>query len=117
MKITFPKIIREFPLSDYAPEVKGIIQVWVNPPVKTLDELSSSFKLYAGSNGQENADDFLSVVSVLLSQHSDTATHWTTDELRQLHEGAKETDPAFWWWFHNRILQTIQEHRLQLKKA
>ena len=117
MKITFPKIVREFQLSEYAPEVKGSIQVWVNPPVKVLDELAEAFKDYAKDNGQEKAERFLSVVSVLLSQHSDPATHWTLEELQQLSEGAKETDPAFWWWFHNRILHEIQSHRMQLKKA
>jgi|WetSurMetagenome_2_1015567.scaffolds.fasta_scaffold1323785_2 hypothetical protein len=117
MKFEFPKIIREFPLSEYAPEVKGSIQVWVNPPVKTLDELAEAFNEYAKDNGQEKADVFLSVVSVLLSQADDVASRWTVDELKELYDGTKETDPAFWWWFHNRILQAIQEHRLQLKKV
>lgn len=117
MKIEFPKIIREFPLSEYAPEVKGAIQVWVNPPVKTLDELAEAFKSYAGSNGQEQVDNFLSVISALLSQHPDAATHWTVDELKALYDGTRDTDPSFWWWFHNRILQEIQEHRTRQKKA
>lgn len=117
MKFEFPKIIRSFSLSEYAPEIKGEVQVWVNPPAKTLDDLAAAFQKYAESNGRENSDDFLSVVSCLLSQAADAASHWTVDELKQLYDGTKETDPAFWMWFHNRIIETVQEHRLHLKKA
>lgn len=117
MKLEFPKIVRSFPLSEYAPEVRGEIQVWVNPPVKTLSDLGEAFKRYSETHGQDGQELFLTILSTILSAGPDAATHWSADELKDVYERSADTDPAFWMWLQNRILKEIAEHRNGLKKA
>jgi len=116
MKIDFPKIVRSFPLSEYAPEIPGDVFVWVNPPVKTLDKIATALGVIIDSKMQDGVDDFLAVLSELLSQ-GEVASHWSLDDLKDLFEKSSDTDPSFWEWFQNRVLQTISEHRQGRKKA
>lgn len=113
MKFNFPKIVKAFSLAEYAPELQESIFVWVNPSTQMLKDLSDTFQAYL--QDREKIVPFMEAVSVLLSQ-GDTATHWSVDELLELKRETEETDPAFWMWINNRILQEITEHRLMLKK-
>jgi len=116
VKIVFPKIVREFSLSEYAPEMEAVlISVWINPSMQLLTDLSSTYTAYIDSHGTEHFDEFLLVVSQLLSQGK-PESHFTPDELRELFEQTKATDPQFWMWFQNRILNEINEYRLGIKK-
>ena len=116
MRIDFPKILKEVPLSEYAPEVKTVVTVWVNPTQKLLESLAVTFQAYVDSEGKEGLNAFLAPLSELLSQ-GEEATHWTVDELNQMITGTIDTDPLFFLWFQNRVLQAVNEHRLQIKKA
>ena len=116
MELQFPKIIREVKLSEYAPELTQTIQVWVNPPVKVLDDLSNGFKKYIEPGQTEGREEFLTVLSSLLSQ-GEPGTHWSVDELKKLQEESVDTDPRFFWWFQDRIARAIFEHRAGVKKA
>lgn len=116
MKFDFPKLTRELPLSEYAPEMSGVIQVWVNPPNKLLTDLAEAFKVYMDSKGQEGQDVFLSLLSEILSQGAED-TRWTPEELKELYNRSSDTDPAFWFWFQDQILQRIGEHRAGQKKV
>jgi hypothetical protein len=113
MKLNFPKIVKEFSLTEYAPEVEGAISVWVNPSMQLLADLSSTFTAYIEE--RDKLDDFLAVVSQLLSQGK-PETHFSVDELRELYEQTKDSDPAFWMWFNLRVLAIVSEHRLGIKK-
>jgi len=115
MKLNFPKIVKEFSLTEYAPEVAGVVSVWVNPSMQLLADLSSTFTEYSASRGTEKLDEFFVIVSQLLSQGK-PETHFSVDELRDLYEQTKDADPSFWMWFNTRILDLISEHRYGIKK-
>lgn len=112
MKINFPKIVRTVHLSEYAPELEGMeggsFQVWVNPPIKFLQSLEELFR------DEKKEDEYLAAIAELLSQGADKLT---AAELKKMIEHTAETDPAFWMWMQNRIVQEITDHRLGLKKA
>jgi hypothetical protein len=115
MKLNFPKIIREFSLTEYAPEVEGVISVWVNPSMQLLADLSDTFTKYIESRGAENFDEFLAIVSQFLSQGK-PETHFSVEDLREIFEQTKDTDPTFWMWFNTRIMQLVSDYRLGIKK-
>jgi len=115
MKINFPKIVRPIDLSEYAPEIKGSVFVWVNPSRQTLAELSEKFNALVESEGKEGLEPFLEMMAELLSQ-GEKDTHFSATELNELIEGTKETDPAFWPWLQGKVLELINEYRLGLKK-
>ena len=116
MKIEFPKILKQVPLSEYAPELKTVITVWCNPTEKILMSLGETFQAYADSEGKEGLDAFLVPLSELLSQ-GEESTRWSVDDLQQIINGSQDTDPLFFLWFQNKVLQTINEHRFQIKKV
>lgn len=116
MKIEFPKILKQVPLSEYAPELKTVVTVWVNPSIKLIGVLADAFTVYMDSEGKEGLDAFLAPLSEILSQ-GEEATYWTVDDLKAMVEGSQETDPLFFLWFQNRVLQAVNEHRLQIKKV
>ena len=113
MKIDFPKILRPFSCTEYAPEAEITFTVWVNPPTILLSDLSSAFKLYM-EKGEEGQVVFLALLSEILSQGADA---WPADDLKELLEKTQDTDPMFWMWLQNRILKEIGEHRFALKKV
>ena len=115
MRINFPKLVRAIDLTEYAPEISAKVSVWVNPPTKFLEELGTIFNKYVDSEGKD-IDEFLAQMSTLYSQ-GEKDTHLTPAELKELVEGTRETDPAFWSWLQNRTLETISDHRNALKKS
>jgi hypothetical protein len=115
VKLNFPKIIRQFSLTEYAPEVQGVISVWVNPSMKLLADLSDTFAAYIEKHEDEQLKNFVTVVSQFLSQ-GEAETHFTVDELLELYEQTKDSDPQFWMWFNSRILDEVTNYRLGIKK-
>lgn len=116
MKLDFPKIIRDVRLSEYAPELTQTVKVWVNPPVSKMEAWADWFKKYVDTQGQDGEEEFLTVLSELLSQ-GEPATHWTVEELKRVRTETAETDPRFFWWFQDQIAREIYEHRNGVKKA
>ena len=117
MKIQFPEIVREIDLAEYAPEVKGTMKVWVNPPIKLLTDYSDTLNKYIDSKGKDGLDGLLGVISKLLSKAGTEQDQWSVDELRELVEGTRDTDPAFFSWLLGRIMKAISDHRAGQKKA
>jgi hypothetical protein len=113
MKITFPKITKDFSCTEYAPEAEITFTVWVNPPTKLLSDLSDAYTAYA-EKGEEGREMFMPLLAEILSQGDNT---WTPDELKELQDGVADTDPMFWHWLQDRILKEIREHRIVLKKT
>lgn len=116
MRLDFPRIVHNVPLSEYTPELKETVQVWVNPPVSTLSQLAALYKAYRETGGQDSFDQFLAILSDLLSQGREE-THWTVDELKDMITRTADTDPLFWIWFQDRVVREINDHRTALKKA
>jgi hypothetical protein len=106
MKIDIPKVVVPVDLGGYAPELQGkFLQVWVNPPLKTLRD-----------HAEILASDYqklLAWYADLWSQSAELATHWVTDELTQL----EQDDPAFLSWMISQTWQAIIEHRGNKKKS
>lgn len=132
MKIKFPKLIRSFSLSEYAPEMQEQIFVWVNPSGTFLLALMDKLREYIEQgksetpkkqgkknkppkNGNEKLRLYLEGLSELLSQGA-PETHWSASELELMITETAETDPQFWVWFNDRILTEIKEHRNTQKK-
>ncbi len=114
-KIILPRLVRSFSISEYAPEIADEkIYVWVNPPISALLSLMESFGAYVQS-GDEQLNPYLEKLSAILSQGAE-GTGWNADELMEMVKETADTDPQFWIWFNNRVLQEIKEHRLLQKK-
>lgn len=116
MKLNFPKIIREIDLSEYAEEMKGQkVLVWVNPPSADLLALGDNYK--KSLEDDEKAEKaYLATLSDLLSQ-GDKDTKYSVDDLVEVRDVTKDTDPAFWIWFQTRVMNEVNAHRLGQKKA
>lgn len=116
MKINFPRIVKPFNLSDYAPELTQALSVWVNPPRSFLARLGYfDGKLDDPGKVDEFNEAVCSWFSELLSQ-GDPSTHITPEDLKTLRDETKETDPGFWLWFQNSIAGMIRDHRITVKK-
>ena len=116
MKIDFPKIVKVVDLGEYAEALRGQqVFVWVNPPTQTLTELGNLFEKMRDSEGVDGQDEYLKIMSELLSQ-GEKDTHFSAKELRELVDKTVDTDPAFWIWLQNRILEAITDHRSGRKK-
>lgn len=133
MKILVPPIVRPVDLAAYAPEIKRddggavLVYVWVNPPVRVLDEYDA-IRAEIDTNSAalaESASDAERVAQVgqrisatgqrladwysrLWSQGPD-GTHWTAADVRDL--GTSDTDPALYPWLRNESWRLIREHR------
>ena len=111
MELNFPKIVRPIDLGDYADEMKGqILQVWVNPATKFLNELNDQYKAHLDKDDPQ----YLQSMSELLSQGEDKIP---VEDLEKMIAASLETDPAFWAWLQDKIVRMITDHRLGLKKV
>ncbi len=111
MKIDFPKIVCPIPLSDYALGLTQTLYAWVNPPRSLVEKFSEITKL----TGDELDAELLKWHSELLSQGAEE-TRLSPDDLKSLVEQTKDTDPRFWDWLQERIVDEIVEHRSNVKK-
>jgi hypothetical protein len=115
VKISVVKVIRDLPLSDYAPEMGELfLQVWVNPPRDMIRQmLALSGALPDTFNTGVNADDRLAeLYSVILSQGPDEAVHLSPDDLKQMYE----EDPALWIFVYGQVWNMMNDHREALQK-
>jgi len=119
MKLNFPKIIHEIDLGEYDEAMKGQkVSVWVNPTGGHLVKMGELNKTLNEEAGNEDAKaEYLAMFSELLSQGEDKETHVSAEELQDIIDGTKDTDPRFWMWFQVRIVDEINSHRLGLKKG
>lgn len=103
MRFEIPKILERFRMDEYALEFgDATVTVWVNPPVKMLQEFQA-----------QQVDDALEILSALWSQGLET---WSVEDIRILAESSADTDPALLPWMVRRTLQLIAEHRKSVKK-
>jgi hypothetical protein len=120
-KIIVPKIIREMPLSDYAPEMSAYaLQVWVNPPREVIRRFNlimstgDTSELFAGQTAAPaiSVDDQVSQwYSDILSQ-GEPERRMSSDDLKALFD----EDPALWSFISSRVWQMFEEHREALQK-
>lgn len=130
MKIRIPKVIKEIPLAEHAPEYGGAtIQVWVNPGEDDLErfeqvrlELLSVGDEISKAEGAEDMKALAERMSQanqslnewyahIWSQGSDAASHWTAAEVRELAENALENDPKLWQFVQERTFLLIGQYR------
>lgn len=52
----------------------------------------------------------------LWSQHPDTESHWTPEEVSELVRACQEADPRLWDWLQEESLRLITDHRDGIKK-
>lgn len=133
MEFKLPKIVKPLNLADYDRLLEGLIlQVWVNPPMNTRQQLldigtqfAQALKTEVPDNADpeteagivQNATDALYAgritwLSEILSQGPE-ATHMTTGEL----EVKRQEDPAFIEWLMKRIGRMMTEHQSAEKKG
>lgn len=139
MKIIVPPIVRPVRLTDYAPELVRedgapvTVHVWVNPPVKLIDEyrqLSLQAKALREQLQAAQPDDDLREIGAQLiaigerfaqwyaeiwSKHADAGTHWTPQDVRDL--AINDTDPGLDDWLRGQTWELIAAHRTGEKKA
>ncbi len=161
MIIKLPKIVKPLKIGEYAPGSEEEIQVWVNPPVKLLQEYDETIaktgeilreiakKVTTDKKTEDEHFDTekpvepatvedgnkeppvkvafqdelekigarqIGILSELWSQGPED-THYSVEEIQQLIEGTRDTDPNFWTWLKNTTILMIVQHRNDLKKA
>lgn len=134
MQISIPKIVKRLELKGYAEEFgEAYLEAWVNPPVGMLERLRQSTlrvgqieipqrklepeeKAHLEVEINEIIEEQLALYAELLSQGGD-GTRMKADELREMVTQTSETDPMFWMWLKNRIIELINAHRLSAKKG
>ena len=108
MKIEIPVIRQEIRLCDYAPEFGDqVISVRVNPPRGTLDQILA---LRADLKGKDPLmiDKFAGILADLWG--------WPAEDVLQLFEHARETDPRLFVWLAVETFLKVRDHRLAVKK-
>jgi len=132
--ILIPKIVKRIELKGYAEEFgEAYLEVWVNPPVRMLEALRLNalrvgrIAVPAGelSDAEKKAleeeingiyQEQLALYSALLSEGSEE-TRLSVEELKRMIEETADTDPMFWAWVKNQLVEMINEHRLASKKG
>ena len=136
MKFDIPKIVRPLEMSAYAEEMEGLaLQVWVNPTrniknsfdnlqIKIYGLKAESEKLLAAKKADEKKAEALSKkidavndsiyawYANILSQSSDTDSHVSVDELKEL----TDEDPALWVYIATGTQALIGEHTEGIRK-
>ncbi len=123
MKITTPKIIRDMPLKDYAPEMGDLtLQVWVNPPrdlirkftliMSTGDSAGLFVSNQPSSPTLDAAEQVAAWYAEILSQGEQPERHMSTEDLKALYE----EDPSLWLFISTRVWQMFDAHREALQK-
>ncbi len=124
MPIKIPKIIRDMPLSEYAPEMgEAVLKVWVNPDrafVKRFMDISNTTAasglfgtgIEAATGKAPDTDLLLSAWYAELLSQGPAGTQVSGEELRDLFEH----DPALWGFIATKCWTLIDEHRTVLEK-
>lgn len=136
MKFNIPKIIRPLEMSVYDESMEGLaLQVWVNPTRNIKNEFSdlqikivglkNEVEKLLGKKGasESKAEGLSKKVDVanksiyewyanMLSQASDSATHTSADDLKEL----ADEDPAIWIYIATGTQALIGEHAEGIRK-
>ncbi len=136
MKFNIPKIIRPLEMSAYDESMDGLaLQVWVNPSrnikngfddlqIKIIGLKQELEKLLKAKKPAEGKADGMSKrvedtnqsiyewYANILSQSSDTDSHTSADELREL----VDEDPALWIFIATGVQALIGEHVEGIRK-
>lgn len=84
---------------------------------KAIEFYRERIEELAGEKYADSHEKYLGYLSSFLSQSENKETRYSVDDLKELEKASKETDPAFWPWFQQRVIDAISEHRLGRKKA
>jgi hypothetical protein len=138
VEINVPKIVNTINLSEYHPALNQTLQVWVNPPrvvrLEILAILSANIDILKAENSKGIADEITGEAvqpvpdaqtvqktmytwySRILSQGPE-GTRFTPEKLQETVEKIADTDPAFWPWLRQRVMDEISDHTHNVKKA
>ena len=124
MKLDFPKIAtRQLDMRKYHPAYKTEITVWVNPPEDFILEYSAIFfdkdnesAKVENKTEKEKEQAAIAWASKLWSQ-GEPDTHLSVEEITQLVDTARDTDPSIFIWMVSRSLEMIRQHRHAVKKV
>ena len=136
MKFDIPKIVRPLEMSSYAEEMEGLaLQVWVNPSRNIKNDFAAlQIKIYGlkqeiekvlsakkvnekkaenlGMNVDTVNDSIYEWYANILSQSSDTDSHVSVDELKEL----TDEDPALWVYIATGTQALMGEHAEGIRK-
>lgn len=112
MNITPNKVIKSVDVADYAKGFTGTLDIWVNPPLETLSDLSATLSKV----GEAGINSLAPIMSQLLSQGK-PENAVTVDEFVKVVEDTKETDPGFLTWVIDTVINSIHDHRALVKKS
>lgn len=114
MKIEIPRIEKEIPLREYAPEFEqACFRVWVNPPRALLDQMESLGRAFldpqAGPEARLTAlEESAGVIGQLWNETAEQVVRFMTE--------THDTDPMLFQWVLLRTFQLIRDHRRDVKK-
>jgi hypothetical protein len=110
MKLSIPRLVERLELRGYA---EGFgeegLWVWVNPPrdmIRVHDEQVLTRKA--------SDEEIFGWYAEVWSQGPE-GTHWSVEEVRELWESSRDTDPRLWAWLVARTSELIREHRVKKK--
>jgi len=115
VKINIPKTVTPLELSEYSHALTEQMFVWVNPPRSLINQFAEIF-----NDPEIGQDEKFEAIKKWLSEiwsQGAEGTHWTVDEVAEMFESTKETDPQFYPWLFSRTMQMIAEHRGIVKKV
>jgi|PlaIllAssembly_1097288.scaffolds.fasta_scaffold191627_1 hypothetical protein len=88
------------------------------PPAQQIDVLAGL--PYPTDLIQTSADDIARQLNVWWADiwsHGPEGTHWTPEEIEELHAQCRENDPGFWEWIHAECWRMVHDYRDRAKKA
>jgi hypothetical protein len=134
MRIDIPKVVRPLALSGYAAEYgAAMLSVWVNPPKQLSDSMLKAFartealvaelrKTPKDKHNDAKRDELDAIgeqVTSFLSEiwsQGHPETHMSVEDVRELVQTSRESDPALWPWITRQTWTMILEYRAGVKK-
>lgn len=110
-KIEIKQVYQEIKLSDYAKEFGDqTIRVHINPSRSTLIKMQELRILVdEGLLNEETVHEFVELISSLWEE-------WSPDDVRDLFNGAYDTDPKLFEYLVYKTMLLIFNHRALVKK-
>jgi len=109
--IEIKRVYQEIKLYEYAPEYgEQSIRVHINPSRSILLRIQELRNLVDdGLLNEKTVDEFIELISELWED-------WTDKDVRDLFDGAFDTDPKFFEWLVYKTMLLIFSHRALVKK-
>lgn len=109
--IQIKRVYQEIKLCDYAPEyAEQSIRVHINPSRSILLKMQELRNLVDdGQLNEKTVAEFNELISELWEG-------WTDEDVRELFDGAFDTDPKFFEWLVYKTMLLIFNHRALVKK-